>query len=91
MLYDNRDENKNNNDNYKKENNNNNNYYYYCYYYYYYSNDNIVRIIDKEAWTNKKKLKLIQINRKERQKGKNFIKRIKQLWDIDFLRNKRMT
>ena len=79
MLYDNRDENKNNNDNYKKENNNNNNYYYYyCYYYYYYySNDNIVRIIDKEAWTKKKKLKLIQINRKERQKGKNFIKRIK--------------
>ena len=81
MLYDNRDENKNNNDNYKKENNNNNNYYYYCYYYYYYyyyySNDSIVRIIDKEAWTNKKKLKLIQINRKERQKGKNFIKRIK--------------
>ena len=37
-----------------------------------------------------KKLKLVQINKKERKKGKTFIKRIKQLWDIDFPQNKRM-
>ena len=30
------------------------------------------------------KLKLVQINREERQKGKNFMKRIKQRWDIGF-------
>ena len=36
---------------------------------------NNVHIMNKEEWTNKKKSKIVQINREERQKGKNFMKR----------------
>ena len=32
----------------------------------------------KGEWTKKEKLKLVQINKEERQKGKMFMKRIKQ-------------
>ena len=38
--------------------------------------NNNVHIMNKEEWTNKKKLKIVQINREERQKGKNFMKKI---------------
>ena len=31
----------------------------------------------------------MQINREERQKGKNFVKRIKHRWDIEFPQKKR--
>ena len=37
----------------------------------------------------RKKLKIMQINREERQKGKNFVKRIKHRWDIEFPQKKR--
>ena len=37
---------------------------------------NNVHIMNKEEWTNKEKLKIVQINREERQKSKNFMKRI---------------
>ena len=47
--------------------------------------NNDVHIINKQEWMNKEKLKIVQINREERQKGKNFIKRITQRWDIEFL------
>ena len=47
--------------------------------------NNDVHIMNKQEWMNKEKLKIVQINREERQKGKNFIKRIKQRWDIEFL------
>ena len=40
--------------------------------------NNNVYIINKGEWTNEEKLKIVQINREERQKGKNFMKRIKQ-------------
>ena len=43
-----------------------------------------VHIMNKEEWTNEEKLKIVQINRDERQKGKKFIKRTKQGWDIEF-------
>ena len=34
--------------------------------------------LNKGEWTKKEKLKLVQINKEERQKGKMFMKRIKQ-------------
>ena len=37
-----------------------------------------VRIMNKEELTNEEKSKILQINREERQKGKDFMKRIKQ-------------
>ena len=33
--------------------------------------------MNKEEWTNEEKLKIVQINREERQNGKKFIKRTK--------------
>ena len=45
--------------------------------------------MNKGEWMNKEKLKIVQINKEERQKGKNFMKRIKQRWDIEFPRKKR--
>ena len=43
-----------------------------------------VHIMNKEEWRKEEKLKIVQINREERQKGKNFMKRIKRRWDIEF-------
>ena len=51
--------------------------------------NNNVHIMNKGEWMNKEKLKIVQINKEERQKGKNFMKRIKQRWDIEFPRKKR--
>ena len=39
----------------------------------------------------RRKIENIQINREERQKGKKFMKKIKQRWDIEFLQKKRTT
>ena len=39
--------------------------------------NNNVHIVNEGKWTNGEKLKLVQINREERQKGKKFMKRIK--------------
>ena len=47
--------------------------------------------MNKGEWTNEEKLKIVQINREERQKGKNFMKRIKRRWDIEFPLKKRTT
>ena len=44
--------------------------------------------MNKGEWTNGEKLKTVQINREERQKGKNFMKRIKQRWHIEFPQKK---
>ena len=48
-----------------------------------------VHIMNKEGWTNEEKLKIVQINREESQKGKNFMKRIKRRWDNKFAQKKR--
>ena len=48
-----------------------------------------VHIMNKEGWTNEEKLKIVQINREESQKGKNFMKRIKRQWDNKFAQKKR--
>ena len=50
-----------------------------------------VHIMNKEGWMNKEKLKIVQINREERQKDKNFMKRIKRLPDNKFAQKKRRT
>ena len=50
---------------------------------------NNVHIMNKGEWTKEEKLKLVQMNRAERQKGKKFMKRIKQRWGIEFLQKKR--
>ena len=44
--------------------------------------NNNVHIMNKGEWANEGKLKIVQ--RKERQKGKSFMKSIKQGWDIEF-------
>ena len=38
--------------------------------------NNDVHIVNKGEWTNEEKLKIVQINREERERGKNFMKRI---------------
>ena len=43
--------------------------------------------MNKGEWTNEEKLKTVQINRGR--KGKNFMKRIKQWWDTEYLQKKR--
>ena len=48
-----------------------------------------VHIMNKEGWTNEEKLKIVQMNREESQKGKNFMKRIKRQWDNKFAQKKR--
>ena len=53
--------------------------------------NNNVYIMNKGEWTNKEKLKIVQINREKRQKGKNVMKKIKQRWDIEFPQKKRTT
>ena len=50
--------------------------------------NNTVHIMNKRERTNEHKLKIIQINREDRQKDKNFTKRIKQRWDINFRKRK---
>ena len=47
-----------------------------------------VHIMNKGEWTNEEKLKIVQINREERQKGKDFMKKIKQRWEIEFPQKK---
>ena len=42
------------------------------------------QIMKKGEWAYEEKMKMVQINREERQKGKNFMKRMKQQWDIDY-------
>ena len=44
--------------------------------------------MNKGEITNEEKLKIVQINREERQKGKKFLKRVKQRWGIYFRKRK---
>ena len=50
--------------------------------------NNNVHILNKGEWPNEEKLKIVQMNREERQKGKNFMKRIRRRWDIKFPQEK---
>ena len=45
--------------------------------------------MNNREWANEEKQKLVQINREEGQKGKNFMERIKDRWDHEFPEKKR--
>ena len=45
--------------------------------------------MNKGEWTNEEILKLIQTNREEKSKGKNYMKGIKQRWHMEFPWKKR--
>ena len=44
--------------------------------------------MNKGEMTNEEKLKIVQINREERQKGKKFLKRVQRRWGIYFRKRK---
>ena len=50
--------------------------------------NNNVHILNKGEWPNEEKLKIVQMNREEKQKGKKFMKRIRRRWDIKFPQEK---
>ena len=50
---------------------------------------NRVHTMNNREWTNEEKQKLVQIDREERQKCKNFMERIKDRWDHEFPEKKR--
>ena len=45
--------------------------------------------MNNREWTSEEKRRVVQIDREERQKRKNFMKRIKTGWDIEFPEKKR--
>ena len=51
--------------------------------------NNRVQTVNNRGWTSKEKKRVVQIDREELQKGKNFMKRIKTRWDIEFPEKKR--
>ena len=47
-------------------------------------NDDIVHIMNDCEWTEKQKCKLVEIDRQERRRGKNFMKRVKARRDTEY-------
>ena len=47
-------------------------------------NNVIVHIINNREWTEEQKRKLVEIERQEMRKGKNFMKRVKARWDTEY-------
>ena len=45
---------------------------------------NRVRITNNCEWSDEQKHRIVEIDIQERQKGKSFMKRIKQIWDLEF-------
>ena len=52
--------------------------------------NNRVRITNNREWLEEQKHRLVEINHQERRKGRNFIKCIKRIWDLEFPESKRM-
>ena len=50
---------------------------------------NGVHTVNNRGWTSEEKKRVVQIDREELQKGKNFMKKIKTRWDIEFPEKKR--
>ena len=48
-----------------------------------------VRITNDGEWTELQKNRIVEIDRQERMKGRNFMKRIKSRWDFEFPHSKR--
>ena len=51
--------------------------------------NNGVRITNSGEWSEKQKHRIVEIDHQERRKGKNFMKRIKSMWDLQFPESKR--
>ena len=47
-------------------------------------NERTVRILNRSEWTNEQKQLLVNIDTEERIRGKGFMKRIKQRWDLEY-------
>ena len=54
-------------------------------------NDDIVDKINNFEWTEEQKCKLVEIDRQERRRGKNFMKRMKARWDTEYAAKRRTT
>ena len=51
--------------------------------------NNRVRITNNREWSEEQKHRIVEIDHQERRKGKNFMKRIKRRWDLEFPESKR--
>ena len=51
--------------------------------------NNKLHTVNNRKWNSEEKRRVVQIDREERQKWKNFMKRIKTRWDIEFPEKKR--
>ena len=54
-----------------------------------YTEHNNVHTMTNRQWTNEEKRRIVYINLEERQKGNNFMKRIKDQWDGEFPEKKK--
>ena len=52
-------------------------------------NDDMVHIMNNREWNEEQKRKLVEIDRQERRKGKNFMKRVKARWDREYSASRR--
>ena len=52
--------------------------------------NNRVRVTNNREWSEEQKHRIVEIDQQERRKGKNFMKRIKRIWDLEFPESKRM-
>ena len=48
-------------------------------------------IMNNREWSEEQKHRIVEIDHQERRKGKNFMKRIKRRWDLEFPESKRTT
>ena len=54
-------------------------------------NENLVHIVNGSEWTEEQKHKVVKIDTEERQRGKGFMRRVKQRWDTEYPMNPRTT
>ena len=52
-------------------------------------NDDMVHIMNNREWNEEQKRKLVEIDRQERRKRKNFMKRVKARWDREYSASRR--
>ena len=52
-------------------------------------NDNIVHVMNNREWTEEQKCKLVETDRQERRRGKNFMKRVKARLDTEYPASRR--
>ena len=47
-------------------------------------NENIVHVVNNSEWTEEQKYRIVYIDTQERKKGRNFMKRVKERWDVEY-------